>query len=1025
MALQNFLHLISQGLVRVPLRVVLVVPFVLQISATVGLTAFFSLRNGQKAVNEVATQLSQEIATQIHQHITNYMGTPQLVTQLNANAVRIGELDLKDPRSLERHFWYQMQLFNSLSPIAFGSIQGNIHAVDRLNDGSLVIRVKDRSTGSNYHTYTTDNKGNRVKLIQVSTTFDPRTRPWYREAVKTGKPSWTKIYPYFSSLGLAISATRPIYDETGTLLGVTNATLSLAQLSDFLHRLKIGRSGKTFIIERSGDLVASSTVEQPFLWSQEGGQKKQRRVTLLASRDRITRLTAKYLQKRFGNLNNIRSSQQLDFKIDGKRQFIQVMPFKDDYTLDWVIVVVVPEADFMEHIEANTRTTILLCLGALILATVIGMITSRCISQTIHRLSYAFEEIADGNLDQTVAVEGINELRVLAQAHNQMAAQLQASFAELLKANQQLEAEIAERKQAEEALSLSEERFRLALDNIPDTFVIYDAQGRFQFVNAYGVRRSGYSEEAFLGRTDEELFPPEVTNTYMPHLRQTMETRTLQTGECKMCLPGSDPFTIIVTYVPLLNEDGEIHQILGITHDITKRKQAEEQLLHNAFHDTLTSLPNRAAFMHRLGLALERVKRHKDYLFAVLFLDLDRFKVINDSLGHLLGDQYLLAIASKLKGCLRSTDTAARLGGDEFTMLLEEIQDVSDAVKVAQRIQQELMLPLELGGQEVFTTASIGIALSSTAAYEKPEDLLRDADTAMYRAKALGKARYELFNPDMYTAAMERLRLETALRRAIERQEFQVYYQPIVSLTSGIISGFEALLRWLHPERGLISPTDFIPLAEETGLIVSIGYWVLYEACRQMQAWQTSYHANWINKISVNLSIKQFSQPDLIEQVTQILHQTNLDGSSLTLEITESVIMENGDEAMSALSQLQNLGIELSIDDFGTGYSSLGRLHSFPIGMLKIDRTFVSPMDTNSRNLGIIETIVTLAHKLGVAVTAEGVETEEQLAVLKKLNCDYGQGYFFSPPLDSLAVAELIARNPQWSRNSSPPSQNF
>ena len=597
-----------------------IVPFVLQISAAVGLTAFLSLKNGQKAVNEVATQMRNEVTTRIHQHVTDYIKIPQLVTQLNAKTVHIGELSLKDPKSLEHHLWHQIQLFKSLSPIAFASTQGDIHSVDRLNDGSLVIRKRDQSTGNNYYTYKTDYKGNIVKLIQVNKTFDPRTRPWYTNAVKAGKLTCTGIYSYFSSSGLAFSATQPFYDQTGTLLGVTNATLSLSQLSEFLYSLKIGRSGKTFIVEHSGELVATSTAEQPFILSYQGGKKTSKRLRAIASSDRITHLTTQYLLSKFGNFRNIYSSQQLEFEIDRKRQFVQLMPFAADCGLNWLIIVVVPEADFMEHIEANTRTTMLLCLGSLILATAIGVITSHWITQPILRLSFASKEIANGKLDQTVTVEGSNELRVLAQAHNQMATQLQESFAGLLEANRQLEAEINE------------------------------------------------------------------------------------------------------------------------------RKQVEEQLRYNAFHDALTGLPNRAFFMERLKQTLQRAKQQENYLFAVVFLDLDRFKVINDSLGHLKGDQFLIAIANRLRVCIGSTDTAARLGGDEFTILLDEIQNVSEAIKVVERIQQELTLPLELDGQEVFTTASIGIALSSTVDYDQPENLLRDADTAMYRAKALGKARYELFN---------------------------------------------------------------------------------------------------------------------------------------------------------------------------------------------------------------------------------------------------------------------------------------
>ncbi len=451
-----------------------------------------------------------------------------------------------------------------------------------------------------------------------------------------------------------------------------------------------------------------------------------------------------------------------------------------------------------------------------------------------------------------------------------------------------------------------------------------------------------------------------------------------------------------------------------LLNEITERKRVESQLLHLAFHDALTGLANRAAFMNRLKHALNYSKRHSNYLFAVLFIDLDRFKVINDSLGHLIGDQLLLVIASRLQVCVRSIDTVARLGGDEFTILVEGIQDVSDAIIVAERIKQELVLPFDLDGQEVFITASIGIALSSTVEYEHPQEVLRDADTAMYRAKMLGRERYELFNSDMYANALARLQLETDLRRAIEREEFRIYYQPIISLTSGFILGFEALLRWQHPERGLLNPADFIPLAEETGLIFSIGNWALYEACRQMQAWRTCYRSKLLEKISVNLSLKQFSQPDLIEQIGQILRSTGLDARTLVLEITESVIVENDDKASAALLQLREMGIELSIDDFGTGYSSLGHLYNFPISVLKIDRSFISLIDTNIKNLEIVEIIVTLAHKLGVYVVAEGVETKEQLALLRKLNCEYGQGHFFSVPLNTSGVEVLIMENPQW-----------
>ncbi|WP_250121460.1 EAL domain-containing protein [Chroococcidiopsis sp. CCMEE 29] len=441
--------------------------------------------------------------------------------------------------------------------------------------------------------------------------------------------------------------------------------------------------------------------------------------------------------------------------------------------------------------------------------------------------------------------------------------------------------------------------------------------------------------------------------------------------------------------------------------EIIERKIVEAKLIHDAFHDSLTSLPNRALFMDRLGRAVERAKRHKNYFFAVLFLDLDRFKLVNDSLGHHSGDQLLIAIARRLEACLRPGDTVARIGGDEFTILLDDIKAANVATQVAERIQKELFLPFNLNENEVFTTVSIGIALS-TKGYDQPEDLLRDADVTMYRAKALGKARYEVFDTTMHTKAVELLQLENDLQRAIQRQEFRIDYQPIVSLKNGRVNGFEALLRWRHPERGLVSPSEFIPVAEETGLIVPLGWWVLREACRQTRAWQDYFVATSPLTISVNFSAKQFSQPYLVERIEQILQETELDAHCLKLEITESVIMGNAESAAAILLRLRMLGVQLYIDDFGTGYSSLSYLHRFPIDALKIDRSFVTRMGSDNENLEIVRTIMTMAHNLKMHVVAEGVETAEQLAQLRALQCEYGQGYLFSKPLPLAAASALI-----------------
>jgi diguanylate cyclase (GGDEF)-like protein len=455
-----------------------------------------------------------------------------------------------------------------------------------------------------------------------------------------------------------------------------------------------------------------------------------------------------------------------------------------------------------------------------------------------------------------------------------------------------------------------------------------------------------------------------------------------------------------------------------LTKEVCERKQAEEQLRHNAFHDGLTGLANRALFMDHLQLALARAQRHEGYRFAVLFIDLDRFKIVNDSLGHTVGDNLLVGVARRLETATRPGDTVSRLGGDEFTILLDDLGDSGEARSVAERLLRELSVPYNLGGHEVFTTVSLGVALSSPD-YHRPENILRDADTAMYRAKQLGKARYELFDQAMQARASELIGLERDLRRALEREELFLQYQPIVSLDTGTLHGFEALVRWQHPERGVIPPMKFIPIAEETGLIIQIGQWVLGEACRQMRQWQGLSAADEPLTISVNLSAKQFMQPDLLDQIQELLRETNLAPRSLKLEITESAVMEDIESATRTLERLRALGVELSIDDFGTGYSSLSYLQRFPVSTLKIDRSFVSRMTESEGTAEIVRTIMKLAQNLGMDVVAEGVETEGQRARLAALECEFGQGYYFAKPLDKDAAGAFLLSS--FSRNVETP----
>ena len=440
--------------------------------------------------------------------------------------------------------------------------------------------------------------------------------------------------------------------------------------------------------------------------------------------------------------------------------------------------------------------------------------------------------------------------------------------------------------------------------------------------------------------------------------------------------------------------------------EIVQREKIQQKLLHLAMYDPLTSLPNRIFFMQHLNNLLRQLEHDREHLFAVLFLDCDRFKLINDSLGHLVGDQILSEIAHRIESCLRHADTLARFGGDEFMVLLSELSHLNQASAIAQKIQNQLQLPFEIKRHQLFISASIGIVLGNRD-YKLAEHVLRDADTAMYQAKTRGKACHQVFNPKMHRNAAKRLKLETDLRLALERQELAVYYQPIISLNTGALIGFEALVRWNHPERNFVSPGEFIPVAEETGLIVPLGLWVMRSACRQFSIWKQKHGIHQL-KISVNLSVKQFCQPDLIEQIDKILQETQLDSHSLKLEITESAIVDNAESATLLFQKLRQRKIQLSIDDFGTGYSSLSYLHRFPVNTLKIDRSFVDRIGKDGENSEIIQAIVTLAKQLGMTIVAEGIETPQQKDYLKVLGCDEGQGYLFAKPLPTREVESIF-----------------
>ena len=565
--------------------------------------------------------------------------------------------------------------------------------------------------------------------------------------------------------------------------------------------------------------------------------------------------------------------------------------------------------------------------------------------------------------------------------------------------------------------------FQLITENAADMIAVVDSSGARLYNSPAYQSVLGYSQEELSGDSPVNQIHPSDRERVLQAASKARTTGQGQRLEYRMRHKDGSWRILESTASPIQNDAGEIERLVIVNRDITDRKRAEEALTHQSFYDGLTDLPNRTLFIDRLQHALIRARRHSDYRFAVLFVDVDEFKLVNDSLGHSAGDELLVQIARHLAASFRESDTLARsvtttaqphddtlarLGGDEFTVLLEDVSNPSDAVRVAQRIQGKLAAPFEIKGQQIVITASIGVAASSSS-YATAEDILRDAEIAMYRAKRAGKARCEVFDPAMHANAVRRLKLETDLRQGLERGELIVYYQPIVSLRNGKIMGFEALSRWQRPE-GMISPAEFIPVADETGLILPLNRAVLLEACQQLRLWQSQFGCEPPLTISVNISPKQFAQSELAKEIDEVLRQSDVQPSTVNLEIMETVAMGDADRSLSVLSDLKALGVRLSIDDFGTGYSSLSRLPRFPVDALKIDRIFISNMSDDRDSYEIVRLVIMLAHSVGLKVVAEGTETDEQIAELKRLGCEMAQGFLYSPPVSGEAAFGLLQR---------------
>jgi PAS domain S-box-containing protein len=576
-------------------------------------------------------------------------------------------------------------------------------------------------------------------------------------------------------------------------------------------------------------------------------------------------------------------------------------------------------------------------------------------------------------------------------------------------------------------LAERDQLFQLISENAADMIALIGSDGRRLYNSPAYQKVLGYSPEDLKTTSSFDQVHPDDRPRVLKAAEQARLTGRGETLEYRIRHKDGSWRTLESTASPIRNTNGQTDKLVIVNRDITERKRAEELLAHNAFHDGLTNLPNRALFLDRLQHALTLSKRHANYKFAVLLLDIDGFKIVNDSLGHTAGDELLIKIGQRLKDVVRRADTVsrlyrddvpdksanddtlARLGGDEFTIFLDDIRDPIEAVRVAERIQVELAVPFAVNQQEIVISASIGI-VSSTNPHTQAEDLMRDADIAMYRAKRAGKARCDVSDPAMHETAVKRLRLETDLRKAYEQGEFRVFYQPIVSLQTGKITGFEALTRWQSSER-IVPPIEFIAVAEEIGVIIPMNRQLRREACQRLQSWQSQFPASPPLTMSVNVTAKEFMQPDLASEIGDTLEEIGFDPACLQIEIIETIAMDDAEKSGQVLARLKALGVGLSIDDFGTGYSSLSRLRRIPVDTLKIDRAFIMNMDTDLENLEIVRVIITLAHNLGLKVVAEGTETPEHIKLLKQLNCEMAQGYNYSRPADAQAMSKLLASN--------------
>jgi diguanylate cyclase (GGDEF)-like protein/PAS domain S-box-containing protein len=848
----------------------------------------------------------------------------------------------------------------------------------------------------------------------------------FRVAVAGHRSSISGVSMSPSSDHQVIFHTAPILDTSGRILGAVRVRSSVAAIGRVVQLAedRTGAGAMGTLLDENGLVVVDSLKPDWLL-----------RPVAVLSPDSSARLAARgtwgdhAVPLPIGETDlrqavGVRQPTLFDWRMDGTQFRSLARPLSET---PWSYVAALPVETFDAPARDFLRNATVAAVIGLLLGSASVLLFARSVAGRLRRVAIAAQGLARGELDQHMDIRSRDELGQMAAAFQDMIRHQQrmATVATIIASGdlrtdvepasdkdvlgQAFAAMLRNLRELVSQVTRSEERFRSLVQNASDATAILDADSRISYTSPASQRVWGHAADALDGTSFLDLLHPDDRGAAQAFLNEAIER----------------PSTNMTTELRLFHADGTWRDfeviannlighvaVAGIVltgRDITERKTFERQLQQMAFHDTLTGLPNRALLTDRLDRAVARADRLFRYV-AVLFIDLDNFKLINDGLGHGAGDRLLVAFADRLRGCIRSGDTAARLGGDEFILLLEEVSGSEEATEMADRIAELLRAPISVGDREVIVTASIGVALS-TPHHDRTGSVLRNADLALYRAKAAGKARWILFEASMERDALERLELETDLRQGLERNELRLVYQPIVSLADGDIVEVEALARWQHPTRGQISPAQFIPIAEESGLIEPLGLCVLEEACRQAFALQRLVPHDRPLVMSVNLSGRQFQDPGLLDQIRRILRETGLEPRALKLEITESVLMLDAESTAARMRALTEIGVRFAIDDFGTGYSSLSYLRRFPVDTLKIDRSFVEGLGADAQAVAIVRSIVALAKALNLSVTGEGIETRAQHAQLRELGCDRGQGYLFARPLVAADLVCVLAQS--------------